>query len=208
MGSPTGIGTVALVCPECGERIRAPRGDVLFTCARCRRVSEVGPRGLETVPCTWAAPGEADLRLAFWCFRTHVAYSGVDVDAVDHLSKMVSPDRVYVPAFRQRSALVFGDMGLLMTYKPPDLEPTAPGFFAGATLGSAEAARLVEPMVLWRADHIRDVTGIEASVRVERVEVAAIPAGDEGERIVDLTGGREWPAAAFLDLEALRWKPA
>lgn len=211
MSDGTDITTVALVCPACGERIRAPRGDVLFACAQCSAVSEVEPRGLRGIECTWAAVGQPtdgpDLMLPYWCFHVDVGYSGEDADAVDHLARMVRPERVYVPAFRQRSVLVFGDMGLQMTYKPPGLARGEPGYFAGATLQSAEASRLVEPMVLWRADHVRDVTGVQVRAEVTGVEVVAVPARDEGKRLVDLLSGRQWPMAAFLDIDALRWKP-
>ncbi len=210
MAEPGDIRTVALVCPECGEKLRAPPGDVAFACPGCRSASEVTARGLRLVPCTWPAPPTGEdpdriLRLAFWCFRTDVRYGGTDEAGVEHLTRMVRPARVYVPAFRQRSVLVFGDMGLLLTYGPPDLVAGDPGSFAGATMGSDEASRLVEPMVLWRADQVHDVTGISVDVRIAGVGIMALPVRDEGESIVDPIGGRQWPEAAFLDVGSLRF---
>jgi hypothetical protein len=209
MSEPTPLRTVALVCPECGEKLRAPAGDVLFACSRCRETSEIGPRGvLAAAPCVWPVPAEEaegeDIRLPFWRYRVEVAYHGEDAAAVDRLERMVRPDRVYVPAFRQRSVLVFGDMGLSYTYNPPGIEPGPAGHFGGATLGSVEASRLVEPMVLWRADQIHDVTDIEVEVEVTGVQVVAVPAADAGDEIVDRITGRSWPAAAFLDVGSLR----
>jgi hypothetical protein len=204
------IRTVALVCPECGEKLRAPRGDVAYSCSGCGAASEVTARGLRSVACAWPPVPDGEdpsrvLRLAFWCFGTEVRYGGSDEDGVEHLTRMVRPERVYVPAFRQRSVLVFGDMGLLMTYNPPELEHGEPGAFTGATLSSEQASRLVAPMVLWRADQIHDVTHVTLDVRITGAGLLALPARDEGERIVDLVGGREWPEAAFLDAGALRF---
>ncbi len=61
------------------------------------------------------------------------------------------------------------------------------------------AARLVEPMVLWRADQVRDVTGIDVSVAVRRTVLLPVPAREEADRLVELLGGRSWPRAAFMD---------
>jgi hypothetical protein len=208
MTEATSIRTIALVCPECGERIRSARGDVVYACPRCRSVSEATERGMRTHPCVWPAPGpdrEADLRLAFFCFHVEVEYEGEDAKAVDQLTRMVRPDRVYVPAFRQRSVLVFGDMGLAMTYDPPGYQSGEPGRFSGATLGSTQASRLVEPMVLWRADQIHDITDVGVDVRVTGVRVVAVPACDEGGTIVDLLSAKRWPEAAFLDVGSLRF---
>ena len=209
MSEAADIGTVALVCPGCGEKLRAPRGDVVFACRGCRTACEIRGKRLHAMPCTWPgvpggeAPGGL-LRLPFWCFKTDVRYGGTDEDGVEHLTHMVRPERVYVPAFRQRSVLVFGDMGLLLTYNPPEIVPGEPDAFTGATLGSGQAARLVPPMVLWRADQIHDVTGVSVDVRIEGGNIVALPARDEQDRIVDLLGGREWPEAAFLDVASLR----
>ena len=212
MSEPAPLATVALVCPGCGERLRAPGGDVLFACGECLEVSEVGLEGvLSPVPCIWPVPareaGGAVIRLPFWCYRVEVAYRGDDPRAVEQLERMVRPDRVYVPAFRQRSVLVFGDMGLSYTFNPPDIEPGPAGRFHGATLGSVQGSRLVEPMVLWRADQIHDVTDIEVDVAVTGVQVVAVPAADGGTAIVDRVTGRSWPEAAFLDVDALRFVP-
>jgi hypothetical protein len=210
MSEPDDIRTVALVCPECGEKLRSARGDVVFACSGCGTTSEVASGGLGTVPCTWpAVPGGEEpsrvLRLPFWCFATDVRYGGTDVDGVEHLTAMVRPDRVYVPAFRQRSVLVFGDMGLLMTDNPPRVTQADPGVFTGATMGSREASRLVAPMVLWRADQVHDVTGVTVDVRITGAGVLALPARDESEQIVDLVSGKTWPEAAFLDVGSLRF---
>jgi len=204
MDEPTGIRTVALECPECGEKIHPPRGDVAFSCARCRAASEVSGGRLVSVACSWPAP-DSRLRLPFWCFEVDVSYSADDADAVALLGRLVRPDRVYVPAFRQRSVILFGDMGLALTFSPPAMEEGEPGRFSGATLGSAEALRLVEPMILWRADQVHDVTGIDVRASVADRRLVAIPARDDGGRIEMLPLGRSWPAAAFLDLGALRW---
>ncbi len=211
MADAADIRTVALVCPQCGEKLRAPRGDVAFACGQCRAASEVRRGRLEVVPCSWPAPPAGEepdriLRLPFWCFGTDVRYAGTDEAGVEHLTRMVRPERVYVPAFRQRSVLVFGDMGLLLTYSPPQIVEGEPGSFAGATMGSDQASRLVPPMVLWRADQIHDVTGISVDVAVEGVGLTALPVRDEGERIVDPIGARQWPEAAFLDVDSLRFR--
>ncbi|MBW2260972.1 MAG: hypothetical protein JRG91_03285 [Deltaproteobacteria bacterium] len=204
------IRTVALVCPECGEKLRAPRGDVVFACRGCGAVSEVTARGLEVVPCSWpVGPSGEDpartLRIAYWCFHTDVRYGGSDEAGVEHLSRMVRPERVYVPAFRQRSVLAFGDMGLHLTYNPPGFTEGDPDTFSGATMGSGQASRFVAPMVLWRADQIHDVTNVSVDVRIGGIDVVALPARDEGKRIVDLIDGRQWPEASFLDVDALRF---
>jgi len=212
MSEAADIRTIALVCPECGEKLRSAGGDVVYSCRSCRTVCEIRGKRLHAMPCTWpGVPGgeapEGLLRLPFWCFKTDVRYGGADVDGVEHLTAMVRPDRVYVPAFRQRSVLVFGDMGLLMTYNPPDIVQGEPDAFTGATLGSGQAARLVPHMVLWRADQIHDVTGVSVDVRIEGGKIVALPARDEGEQIVDLLSGKTWPEAAFLDVGSLRFVP-
>jgi hypothetical protein len=201
------VRTVALVCPECQSRLRAPPGDVVFFCERCRQVSEAhdGRLALRELVTLDAGGTPGVVRLPVWRFGVAVAYSG-EPDVVEGLERAARPDRVFVAAFRQRNAMAFGDMGMLLTAKPPTLVESDPEPFSGAALRSAEAARLIEPMVLARADRVRDVTGVEVEVSVESVSLVTVPARDEGNALVDMALARRWPRAAFLDAEALRWR--
>jgi hypothetical protein len=37
--------------------------------------------------------------------------------------------------------------------------------------------------------------------------MVTVPAVDRGDHLSDLVNGKDWPAAAFLDIEAIRWRP-
>lgn len=211
MSDAPDIRTVALVCPSCKAKLRSPRGDVVHFCRECRTASEVRETTLVSRELVTLGPDQADgetgrdlLRLPLWCYRVHVDFAGDDEEVLEDLRTTASPEHVFVPAFRQRNVMAFGDMGQMMTLEAPRLLSVEPRAFSGATLGSAEASRLVEPVILQRADGIHDVTEIEVQVSIESVAVVTVPALDEGDHVTDLVTRRRWPSVAFLDLEAIR----
>ncbi len=209
------IRTVALICPDCSARLRSAPGDVAMFCDECSRACEVRGTGLVHVDLVTLAPlagfparvEDALVRLPVWCFGVHVDFVGNDNEALEALGRVARLERVFVPAYRQRNVMAFGDMGMLLTMRPPDLVSTEPRRFSGATLESGEAARLVVPMVLCRADQIHDVTDIDVRVRIRDVTLVTVPARDLGSKIEDLILGREWPLASFMEPEAIRFDP-
>lgn len=212
---------VALRCGNCGEPLGGLSTDVVWVCAPCGAAWEAetsdGVARLVRRPCFLLEPppgAVAAARVAwlpFWRVEldaqaeTGSAEGGVRrpdpraLDAVTHAAL----NRVWVRAFWMRNGYHAGDPGLVLTdARFPEVRIERGPFpvVTGIAIGSADALRMAELVVLRIADRTRDVAGVRLRTNGATVHLALIPFCDLGESLVCPATGRANSRALFEDL--------
>jgi hypothetical protein len=198
-----------LRCALCGGPLVGAEQDVVFWCAACAAPQEVvGERFVARRGSLATAPVGTGrlLYLPIWGFEVRTSVAWPDPSSAELVRGLPPLERVYVTGFGLSHAAYFGDPGLLFTQRGVRLEPEAGRgrWVAGCVRGWDDALAYIEPHLLSILDRRADVTGATLEVEVVGGTLWGVPFLDEGERVRDGILGLAYPAAALMDLEAIR----
>lgn len=181
---------------------------MVFWCPNCAVPCEVVGRGFVARRGAVAAaePGATLLYLPIWAVGVRWKIRLADESRGRLLRGLPPIQWVYVTGFNLTNASYFGDPGLLYTQRGVRLEAAeASGRrVAGCVRGVEDALAYLEPHLLAIVDRRVDVTDATLLLEVGEAVLWGVPFLDEGETLRDGVLGLSYPAAALMDLDAIR----
>ena len=207
MNAGTSVVAIVLRCPECGVELAGLDADQAWACPSCGNAWEVEGDRLAPRPYrVWALGAEGVVaHLPFWRIECTADVVSDDPAARAAAEAAAAAGRVWVRAFGLRAAFAVGDPGEMLTFAAhaERIEGGPLPVCVGARIGSREAVRIAELLILARADREVDVSPVTLRLDVREIALVAIPYVDAGPDLACAADGRSFRKSAFPDCEAI-----
>jgi hypothetical protein len=210
------VQVIPLKCPECGNRLLGLEQDKVFFCAPCRKGYELlggefNPRPLHFARPVIEYPRVPVIFLPFYRFQVEFIAESKDPRQVEAARRYKDLDTIWVMGYNFARASYFGDTGFLYTESRAQIEEETDTYgrserfrLAGCARTVAEAKGYIKLFLLLMIDKRRDITGMELSPLIHETSIWGIPFYDFQDKLKDAIRGKEIPAFATDDIEALR----
>ena len=207
---------MALKCPDCGNRLLGLEQDKVFTCGPCRLAYELTRSGFEPRPLHFAKPQNEYPRvpviyLPFYRFKVEFVAESQDPRQIEAAERYSDIDTIWVMGFNLVRASYFGDLGLIYTetrtqiQEETDTYGKTDKYRVGGCGRTVEEAKIYTKLfLLLMIDKRKDITGMDLSPLIHETSIWGFPFYDFSDKLVDGIKGREIPAFALDDIEALR----
>jgi hypothetical protein len=189
-----------LICPDCGGRLSADSGSVLFPCAACGTLWEPEGEALHRQE-LHILSGEGSVHIPFWLFpfqittrdgsaKTLAEYRGLtgNINSLEP-ERQGTPPLVFVPAGTGMPPHLMVRAGRLLTIRSPEIIRTKPFPPRLTAIGSHERdAALMAPTIVLSTvteERRRSLPFLQAvTVKVGRGKLCAIPFEERGGRLL------------------------
>lgn len=210
------VSVIPLKCPVCGNRLWGLEQDKVFFCAPCRKGYELTDQSFNSRDLVFARPLIEYPRvpliyLPFYRFQVEFVASSDNKAQIYAAEKFKDLNTIWVMGYNLLRPSYFGDLGLFYTESRVELleDPEIYGRsdicrVAGCSRSVDEAKVYTKLFLLLIIDRRKDITGMDLSPLIHEVSLWAVPFYDFKDKLVDGAMGREFPAFAIDDIEALR----
>ena len=200
MGRIQDLWVIPLFCPECGVRLSAESGSVIFPCAACGVLWEPEGEALARRE-LHVLSGEGNIHIPFWLFlfqvatrdataRTLAEYRGMtgNINPLE-AERQGTPPLVFVPACTGMASHLMVRAGRLLTIRSPALARTKTFPERIMAIGSRErdAALMAQTIVLATIgeERRRSLSFLQGfTVKVGQGKLCAIPFLERGDRLL------------------------
>jgi len=200
MGRIQDLWVIPLFCPECGVRLSAESGSVIFPCAACGVLWEPEGEALARRELT-VLSGEGSIHVPFWLFPFQVFTKEATARTLAEYRVMTgninpleperqgTPPLAFVPACAGMAPHLMVRAGRLLTIRSPALARTKTFPKRIMAIGSRErdAALMAQAIILATIgeERRRSLSFLQAfTVKVGRGKLCVIPFEERGERLL------------------------
>ncbi len=191
---------IPLICPDCGARLPAEEGSVIFPCGECALLWEPREEALVRRELRLLA-GEGSVHVSFWLFPFRVTTAGGEVTTLGEYRRLtgnsnrLEPERqgmpplLFIPAVAGMPPHLLLRAGRLLTLRSPVLMSRRgfPSRLMAIGRGERDAALMAQTILLATLgpERLRNLSFLRSvKVTVGEGGLCAIPFLERGERLL------------------------